>query len=173
MLKKYLKTILHFTLGITLIITQIFFINILPLTAHKLNLVLIALVFILIFNSYQKALQWAVGLGLLIDLYSFLPFGFYTINLIIVLLIINFLLTNVFTNKSFYSVLILIILATFFYNLIFIIFSYLTNINFTLNWHNILKQIFYNSFISLFLFYLFSLTIKKFNSMFIDNSMNN
>lgn len=79
------------------------FISGLPLLFSHINIILIALVFILILRGLPIALYWALALGLLFDFYFFLPAGSHLLIFIIGISLVNIFLTSVFTNRSLYS----------------------------------------------------------------------
>lgn len=123
----YRKIVLNIVLAIILAIVQIAFISGLPSWFSNLNLILIVLVFILGLIGFQSAWWWSLGLGILMDIYHFLPFGIFLISLSSAILLTNFLLTNFFTNRSLYSFLALTTLAGIFYNIILYFLSFISN----------------------------------------------
>jgi hypothetical protein len=86
---------------------QLAMIKALPYPFNSLNLVIISLAFVLLFTDWSSALWWSFGVGLMLDLYSFAPFGLNLLSLVITLLVTNFLLINFLTNRSLYSIVIL------------------------------------------------------------------
>lgn len=112
------KIITNIILIISLAAAQISFISGLPGLANNLNLVLVILIFILGFSNFAFAAWWTVGIGFLLEVFSFLPFGAYLFSLSLTLMIANFLLNYFFTNRSLYSFLALTGLATVIYELI-------------------------------------------------------
>lgn len=100
------RGLIIFSLGLAalfIVIIQLSLINSLPGIFGQINLVLFALVFVLFFINFNQAITLALSLGLFLDIFSFTPFGF---NLMILLgsaLVLNILLRNWFTNRSFYS----------------------------------------------------------------------
>jgi len=123
----YSKIVLNIILVIILAIVQIAFISGLPSWFSNLNLILIVLVFVLGLIGFQSAWWWSIGLGILLDIYHFLPFGIFLISLSSAILLTNFLLTNFFTNRSLYSFLALTTLAGIFYNIILYFLSFISN----------------------------------------------
>jgi len=103
---------------ITLAAAQISFISGLPEPFGNLNLILVILIFILGFASFNSAVWWSFGVGLMLEVFLFLPFGVYLITLVLTIVIANFLLDYFFTNRSLYSFLALVALATLVYELI-------------------------------------------------------
>lgn len=82
---------------------QIAFIANLPGWLSAIDLILVALVFVLSLNSLPESIVWAIGIGWVSDALSFYPFG---LNIIILSLTAFFgylLLTYVLTNRSLYS----------------------------------------------------------------------
>lgn len=114
-MKFLANTIFLATLGII----QVSFLTTWPSPVSNLNLILSLVVFLAIILDYSRALWWALGGGLFLELYSGSIFGSITVSMLVTLIIINFLFTNFFTNRSFYSLMILGFAATIVYNLIF------------------------------------------------------
>lgn len=99
-------------------ILQISLISGLNNPADKLNLILVVLIFILGFAGLDYAAWWSVGLGFMLEIFSFLPFGVYLAGLSLTIIVANWLLNYFFTNRSLYSFLALVALATLSYRLI-------------------------------------------------------
>lgn len=127
MKNRYLKIVWQLILIILLFAFQFSFIwgqfNFL----NTINVVLLAIIFVLGFQNLKQALLWAFFSGLLFDLYSFYPFGMNILVLVLLTLLANFLLNNFFTNRSLYSFLGLTFFSTIIYNLIFHFFAYIIN----------------------------------------------
>ncbi len=98
-----IKIIVNIILIVILAIIQISFISGLPGIAGDVNLVLVALIFILGFSNFGLASLWAAATGFLLEIFSFLPFGAYLFSLSATIIIANFLLKYFFTNRSVYS----------------------------------------------------------------------
>lgn len=103
---------------IVLSVVQLSLINDLPLLFNSMNLVLVALIFLLIVHDSDKALFWSIGIGFVFDMYSFMPFGFYIVYFFVTIFIAHFLLNNFFTNRSLYTFLALTFFATIFFRII-------------------------------------------------------
>lgn len=110
--------LVNFLAVIILVIIQVSFLTTWLFPVSSLNLILSLLIFLTIIVNYHKALLWALGCGLFLEIYTVLPFGVTTISLILVVISINFLFNNFFTNRSFYSLIILGITGTLIYNLL-------------------------------------------------------
>lgn len=108
----YKKILFNSFLVLLLSAIQMSFVSGLPSYAGSLNLVLVALVFILAMLGFNVALWWGLGAGLVMDIISFSPFGIHMIGFIAMLVIVNFLLINFFTNRSLYSFVALIFFST-------------------------------------------------------------
>lgn len=85
----------------------------------KINLILVALVVIINLSSFSSVAIFAVVAGLLLDVYSGLPFGIISLTLFTTAVLGELLFINFFTNFSFYSLLIMGFLAAVFYHLLF------------------------------------------------------
>lgn len=80
------------------------------------NLSLIVLIFwLVLFGLEQAWFCWLVS-GFLADLFSFRLFGFYTILFCLLLLLVYWLLSNVLTNRSLYSFLLIAAIVTIIYD---------------------------------------------------------
>lgn len=116
-----LKILINFITLIVLGIIQVSFLSTWLFPINSLNLILSLVIFVTVIISFNKGLWWAFGLGIFLQLYSSLPFGLETLSLIFVVFAVNFLFTNIFTNRSLYSLLILGLIGTICYNLFIIV----------------------------------------------------
>ncbi|MDO8668086.1 MAG: hypothetical protein Q7K35_03235 [bacterium] len=155
------KIIANILFIIMLAIAQISFISGLPGVFADLNLVLVILIFILGFTSFNFAAWWSLGIGFMLEVFFFLPFGAYLVSLSLTIIIANFLLNYFFTNRSLYSFMALVALSTIFYELIInsislIFFEnnkyfFLVDAHF---WILTLKQIGLNLLFTVFIYYI-------------------
>lgn len=154
---------------ILLSLVQIGLLNSLGDWGKNINLILCLVVFITIIFNYSQGLWSAFLGGLVLDLYSPLIFGIFTLVFLIIAILINFLFTNFFTNKSLYSLLALGGFAIIVYNLLFFVFVGLlfvfdlrgTYLILDINWlKNLMSQIILN-FIVLALFFIFINKLNK------------
>lgn len=125
---KYFKFFFNVLLICFLATVQFSFISGLPYFLDNFNLALVALIVILGFFGLNESLWWALGVGFLLDLFSFAPFGVFLISLVLAVLLADFLLNNFFTNRSLYSFLALTFFSTVFYFLIFIVINYMARL---------------------------------------------
>lgn len=108
-----LKLILNLLLILLITILQISFLPFLNYLTY-LNLVLCCIIFITLAN-YRQGLWWTLGAGLILDLYSPLPFGSLTLILLLTVILINFLFKKFFTHRTLPALLSLGLIATLFY----------------------------------------------------------
>ncbi len=172
----YSKIFLNSIFALALVICQLAFISGLPWWFSKINLILAVLVFILALRDFKTAAVWVIVIGFLLDLYSFLPFGFYLVGLFLTLLLADFLLTGFFTDRSLYSFLALIFFSTIFYEFFLNLMIYFGNFfseraNFFLLeksfWLSVSAQIILNSITVFCIFYVISFVSKKLKPVFL------
>jgi len=107
--------ILFFSLSF-LALLQFSFISALPDPYRQLNLILIILTFILFFLDFYTALLSALIAGFWLDVLSFHFFGFYLLIFLGTLFLAQWVLKNWLTNRSFYTLVALMVGLTVFYN---------------------------------------------------------
>jgi rod shape-determining protein MreD len=89
----------------------------------KVNLVLIVMILLVNLENFDAVAWFAVGAGLLLDIYSATPFGTMSLSLFFSAVVCSVLFNNFFTNFSFYSVMILGLISIIAYHLIFFVIS--------------------------------------------------
>ena len=171
------KIITNIILIISLAAAQISLVSGLPGPVGNLNLVLVALIFILGFSNFAFAARWMVSLGFLLEVFSFLPFGAYLVSLGFTVMIANFLLNHSFTNRSLYSFLALTGLTTVIYEIIIsfyvLIFRQIDLAgagkanNF---WFSKLEPIGLNLLLALIIYYIIHFLGRKFKPVFLKKS---
>ncbi len=149
----YSKIILNVILILLLAMAQLSFISGLPAGLNNLNLILIILIFILSLVNLETAMWWAAGAGFLLDIFSFMPFGAYSVCLFLTAAAANFLLVNFFTDRSLYSFLALIGLATVIYEFFLTFWDWPASLNFGF-WMGKISQLGFNLLAVLIIFYL-------------------
>lgn len=172
----YFRILLHL-IGIHfLFIFQTSFVEVLPSWIGQLNLPLIVLIFILFLYGWKYAFFWAIGLGGLLDIYSFPEFGIFVVTSILTVIFIYILSYNFFTNRSLYSFWGLTLFATVFYNFFFrtlyhIIHIFTDSISLFLLqkyfWITIGQEIVMNIVAMLLFFYIFNFVSNRFRPVFI------
>ncbi|MBU0732259.1 hypothetical protein KKC88_05255 [Patescibacteria group bacterium] len=92
---------------------------------QNLRLVFIFLLLLLLLSSYSFifCMKFAVLGGILLDIFSQLTFGTFTLALVISLFIVFILFRRFFTNQSYYSLVLLVASGTVIFNFILVISS--------------------------------------------------
>lgn len=93
----------------------------LPFGLYRFHLFPIALVFVLLLSNLRVAAWWTLGGGLILEIFSFRPFGAYIFLLFFTLAIIEFLLNKFITNRSIYSIVIITVVVTLIWDIAFFI----------------------------------------------------
>ena len=158
-----------------LVLFQSSFISALPNPFRQFNLVLVVLMFTLFFIDFRTALISALAAGFWLDVFSFNFFGLYLLIFFIVLLLAEWILKNWLTNRSFYALVALMIVATFVYNLLAAIILYLVSSNYTTFfllqsnfWLSLVYQIIWGVLSALILFNLAALLSKRIKPFFLE-----
>jgi len=110
-----------------LVMIQLSFVNGLPFFLSSLNVVLTAAIFVLVLAGLETALWWPAAAGVLLDAFSFSPFGLHTASLAITIILASLLLDNFFTNRSLYSFLALSAASLLVYELAVNFFGFLAH----------------------------------------------
>ena len=147
-MSKYLKILACFILALIIFLFQYSFLNSLPGFLGRLNLILFLSIWFFIFRNFRISFYFSISAGIIMDIFSFYPFGLYSFSFLTTIFLANFIWQNFFTNRSIYSFLALSFSMTLFFNL----FSYLIILPFENNlsgifwfngifWLNLLKEI--------------------------------
>ena len=170
---KILSQIIFFSL---IALFQIGFVGALPVWFSEINLILLILVFLLGFNRLKTVLFWGAGIGLIYDLYTFVPFGAYTMSLLITIFLAYFLMANFLTNRSFYSFLVLTSFTVFCFEFFSYVVINISSLIFNQEFLFVFNKAFflyklYGLFLNLFLMaiflYLFNFFSPKFKPVFL------
>jgi hypothetical protein len=125
---RYLLAIIAKILAVVIVfVAHICAVNILPYPFNHLNLVFFSSFYFLIFSSDKQIYWFVLPLSLLTEIFSSTPFGTGSIALIGSLFAVNWLLLNVFTTRSFITVILSFLIGYAFYRLIFITVLFLFN----------------------------------------------
>ncbi|BFD25140.1 MAG: hypothetical protein JST_000464 [Candidatus Parcubacteria bacterium] len=157
-------------------IFQASFISPLPLAVSALSLPLVILIFCLLFMPPGVFLPLAMLMGFWLDILNFEFFGLHLISLPLTVFFLYLLLTNVVTNRSLYSFLLLALSGSIFYNFFLYTFLllapggltpgfFLGNASF---WRYLGTQIIWSVGLMLLLFNLVSGLSKKFQPVFLE-----
>lgn len=166
------RIILNVSLIILLVLIQFSLINRLPFVFGYANVLLVMLVYLLILLGPKPALYWFIGAGWLLDTLSFNYWGLHLVAMLSVYFITVYLLTSVFTNRSLYSLIILVIASTIVYDLITapMLLDSWRNFLIVDTWLVELKKIIANSLATIGLFYVFNLLTKRVQPVFLRQS---
>ena len=140
---------------------------------NSINFLLVVLVLLVSLVDFPVIVWFSFGGGLILDIYSNLPFGSFMLTLLATAVALEILFYNFFTNKSLYSLLILGFIGAVIYNLLIVSISSLVYfigwsnflIGFDYFW-NFLRQIAANSIILFASFYLLDYLSKRFKLIF-------
>lgn len=172
----YIKILLNSILIFIVVVLQFSFFNGLPLFLNKMNFILIVLLFIIVLGNFNIALWFAIGSGLLFDIYSFSIFGVYLILIPFSVFITNYLIENFFTNRSLYSFLAVIFFSTIFHGVFVVFIRFIYEIftgkiiffmfskEFLMD---ISMQIIVNLIIVIILFYIFNIISHRLKPIFL------
>lgn len=117
-----MNKIIKIILTILTPIIQISFFSTQNILTH-LNLILCLSALLLFFNS-RFLIYFIIITGVILDIYSILPFPFTTMSLLLTIFFLNLLFKNLLTNRSLYSLILLGIIGTIAYNSILSILTY-------------------------------------------------
>jgi cell shape-determining protein MreD len=116
-MNKRLKFVLFFLIALAIFIFQFSFINSLPGVFTKINLILFFIIWFFIFYNFKTSLVFSIFIGLILDIFSFYPFGVFTFILLLTVMLADFVWENLFTNRSIYSFLAISFILVIFYNI--------------------------------------------------------
>ena len=108
------------------------------------NLILVLILCLIIFKGFEDQWPWVLLSGVLLDLFSGLPFGLISLSLLSTVYLIDLLNLNFFAITKLWIAEILVILGTIVYDLIIVFLSRLFSFALTLNWRYLLGEIIYN-----------------------------
>lgn len=168
-----LTTILYWLLAAVLIFIQIAFSRVNFFLAN-INLALIGLVMIVNLGEMRQVLIFLILAGVILDIFSSLPFGVFLLSLFLTSIFLEMLFLNFFTNRSFYALIFLGLIGVALYNLFFAGlagFLYLVNLSdfapsFS-HWPDLLWQGLSAILILSFCFWLINKKSKAFRPIFI------
>ncbi|MFA7244815.1 MAG: hypothetical protein WC070_01375 [Candidatus Magasanikbacteria bacterium] len=115
MLKNIINSILYIILTIIIFIFNFYFYSVLPFPFNTINFVIIYLLIFLGIKGHGNLVWLAFFSGFLMDLYSDLYFGVFTISLTFAFLFIYWLYYEFFTNKSVLSLTVMSVITILFF----------------------------------------------------------
>lgn len=114
------KKILYLLSAGGLVFLQLVLVGNFNFFSGRINLALVILIILVNLADFSQVAIFSVITGLLLDIYSGLPFGVMALALFLTGVILEILFLNFFTNFSFYSALLLSLIAVLIYNLVFL-----------------------------------------------------
>jgi rod shape-determining protein MreD len=87
---------------------------------ENLNILLVFLVFITFVWGFDLGFIFAVFIGFLLNLYSYLPLGSYIVIFLLIILLVDFLHRQIFINFTFSTNIILILISTLAYSILLV-----------------------------------------------------
>ncbi|MFA6194162.1 MAG: hypothetical protein WC719_00250 [Patescibacteria group bacterium] len=175
MLKKIWQIAFLILLLSGVAIVQFSFIFSLPSVFSQINLAVITLIFTLFFFGFRSSLYAALVLGFWLDLFSFYFFGLYLLLFLLTVMLANWILETRLTNRSLYSFLLLILIATAAYDFAAAFLVYLVGASigsfFLWNgafWSNLLYQILWSESAGLLMFSLAGALTRRFKPFFLE-----
>ncbi|MDI3496198.1 MAG: hypothetical protein PWQ35_219 [Patescibacteria group bacterium] len=159
--------------SLLLAVFQFSFFSALPLWGQYLYPGIIVVVFILFFVDLLPALYFILAFGFFLDILSFQFFGVYSLVLASSALIANFVLKNFLTNRSLYSLLAVMFLFIFSYNILLVMANFiLLNGSFKLGdisfWLSLGGQFFWGGLSAVLFFSPLIFWFKKFKPFFLE-----
>ena len=126
---KYFKILGFIFLALFLFLMQFSVINSWSGFWARFDLILFFITWLFIFRDFKTSILFSFIIGIIMDIFSFYPFGFYTFSFLLTVVVANFVWQNFFTNRSIYSFLAVSLFMTFFYNLFLYFLIYLVEKN--------------------------------------------
>ncbi|MDD3711214.1 MAG: hypothetical protein PHP37_01260 [Patescibacteria group bacterium] len=128
---KYWIFIKIFFLVIVVLLIQGSVLNSFSNIISRFNLFLFLVIWLFIFYNFRNSLYFALMSGIILDIFSFYPFGIFTISFLLMVVLADFVWNNFFTNRSIYSFLALSFILSIFYNLFLYLILFLFEKNVT------------------------------------------
>lgn len=166
----YFKIFLNAILVLSLVAFQVSFVSSLPSYFSNINILLLILVYVLIISDMETAFIYALSFGILMDMFSFMPFGVYSLSFILLSIVTNFLLINFFTNRSIYAFLALTASASILNFLFIVIFNNLSALVVDVN-QITLRQEFFSAAMQQLLLNLAFMILIFYSTNFLNNSL--
>lgn len=115
---KFWKVFKLFFLALIIFVFQVSLINSSDNFFASFNITLFFLIYVFIIYDIRLCLFVGFFIGSLFDIFSFYPFGVYSLIILLTIFIVNFFLLNLFTNRSIYSFVAIGFFFSFFYYLL-------------------------------------------------------
>jgi len=158
-----------------LALIQFSLISALPNPFRQFNLILVVLMFTLFFLDFRVATISALIAGFWLDIMSFHFFGFYLFVFFVSLLFAQWILKNWLTNRSFYTLLVMMVGLTIFYNILTAVTLYFVSADYSTFslirssfWLTLAYQSLWSFISALVLFNLATLLSKRVKPFFLE-----
>jgi len=165
---KIIKKILIFLLANCLVLTHLSWRIIFHQPIDLLNIIMTVFLWLIIFNPRQQYVLVATYTLLICELFYTTPFGLESFSQIVALLLANWLLLNIFTNRSLIIIFFTGLISMLVYRLVFILLMYWNSLiqNHPLSFSIILIKIFLNealitALILSFIYLVTSIFVKR------------
>ncbi|MBT5338001.1 rod shape-determining protein MreD [Candidatus Falkowbacteria bacterium] len=176
-----IKLIKHTFFILLLAGLQLGMVALFPANLGKINVLIVVLIFISMVGRFSIGTTYAFILGVILDLYSALPFGALLVSLLLTMYVAYKIFVHFLTNKSLYTLVGLTVISTIVYNAFLYMYTavnYLIKVkdyslinHLTVNSINdLLWQILFNLVLSVLLFAVFNLFSRRFKAVFIDTT---
>jgi cell shape-determining protein MreD len=176
-MSKYWIFIKIFFLVILVLLIQGSVLNSFSNIVNRFNLFLFLTIWLFIFYDFRNSLSFALISGVILDIFSFYPFGIFTISFLLMVILADFVWNNFFTNRSIYSFLALSFILTLFYNLLLYLLLFLFEKNVTgvfwfsgVFWFNWILELIWVSLGIIISFYFLRQPKSRSNSLSFDKS---
>ncbi|MFH0815101.1 MAG: hypothetical protein V1902_03455 [Candidatus Falkowbacteria bacterium] len=114
------KAVFQKTLFIVgLVLMQTSFLPVLGLPFSRFDFVLACFVFWGFLLNFREAIVFSVIVGIILEIYSAFAFGAILLGLLVALSVCNWIFLSALTNRSLYTIIILMFLATLVYHFVF------------------------------------------------------
>lgn len=141
MLIKVRRIFFKLVLSFTVFIVHIGLANILPNPWNNLNILLLISIWLIINREYFSFIKYLFIISLISELFHSTPFGLITATLFLTIIIFDWFLLNILTNRFFLMVWVAGFLSTISYQIIFIFLIYIKS--YFSGMHLVLNQGFY------------------------------
>lgn len=177
----FFKIFINVILALAIGMAQMVVFSAAPGYADYLNLTMIVLIFILATRNIDMSFALAIGIGLLFDIYSFLPFGTYMIALVTTVYLTNQVLVSLLTDRSLYSFLAISALGTVFYETLLNASAFMLDLIYGKQyglamglpfWKGELLKIVFNLIGTFIIFYFFNYLSNKLKPVFLHKQIN-
>jgi len=179
--KQVIKYFKHVLFILTMVVIQLAVIPFLGGWLSYFNIIIVALVFICVVYGPALGKSYAFALGIILDLFSPLPFGINLISILAVIFIAEFLLEKMFINRSFYALICLTGAALIILKTLSSCFSGINRFIATKDTAFITERMFadidgflmylvFNLMLAAIIFFIFNIASRRFKAVFIDTA---